>query len=132
MSDLDGFATQSAGERVSVQIDGTHGTGVSKVYVGDAVDTLWHDDLLLGWKLDPTQWEIVGPLRVNRWVQNAATDTWCYQYRANVQARAANLDDLEPLLNVKVTVRRDLHLTPAWSWLSGVAFQKKRMNCTHR
>ena len=107
VSDLDGFATQSAGERVSVQIDGTHGTGVSKVYVGDAVDTLSHDDLLLGWKLDPTQWEIVGPLRVNRWVQNAATDTWCYQYRANVQARAANLDDLEPLLNVKVTVRRD-------------------------
>jgi hypothetical protein len=27
--------------------------------------------------------------------------------------------------------RSILHLTPAWSWDSGVAFQKKRIMCTH-
>jgi hypothetical protein len=104
---LDEHAAVTAGDRVAVELEGNTGSGVSKVYVGTQADELTHDDLLRGWQLDPSHWEIVGPLRVNRWVQNAEAGTWCYQYRANVQARTVDLTDIEPLVNVKVTVRKD-------------------------
>lgn len=107
MADLADFGTPKGADRVAVELEGNAGTGVSRVYTDAEIDGLSHDDLLRGWQLDPTQWEIVGPLRVNRWIQNAEAGTWCYQYRANVQARSVELDDVEPLVNVKVTVRKD-------------------------
>ena len=107
MADLADFGTPKGAERVGVELVGTEGTGVSRVYVDAEADALTHDDLLRGWRLDPAEWEIVGPLRVNRWVQNAALGTWCYQYRANVQTRTVDLADVEPLARVKVTVKRD-------------------------
>ena len=107
MASLDEFASVKAGDRVSVELAGNVGAGTSRIYLDHEVDTLDNDALLRGWKLDPAEWEIVGPLRVNRWIQNADAGTWCYQYRANVERRAPDIEDVPPLVKVEVRVKRD-------------------------
>jgi hypothetical protein len=106
------------GAPASVETDATgRGTATSKVYVGGPTDTLTERDLLLGWHLDPDEWQIQpGSLRVNRWQQRGASDydteIWCYQYKAAVEKVSASytIADLEPLVGpvtVKVkTVRK--------------------------
>lgn len=84
--------------QVEINADGT-GTATSKVYVGG--DNLSEADLLLGWKLDPAEWEIVeGTLSVNRWIQNAETETWCYQYKARIRRPGAAIEDFVDLPTV--------------------------------
>jgi hypothetical protein len=107
VASLDEFASVKAGDRVSVELAGNVGAGTSRIYLDHEVDTLDNDALLRGWKLDPAEWEIVGPLRVNRWIQNADAGTWCYQYRANVERRAPDIEDVPPLVKVEVRVKRD-------------------------
>ena len=107
MPTLDEHSAASAGDRLSIELAGHEGAGTSKVYVGSPDLTLDEADLLLGWRLDPDTWEIVdGTLRVNRWVQNAEADLWCHQYKASVRRRIPDLEDIPPLVRVKVTVKR--------------------------
>jgi len=104
---LDEHSAASAGDRLSIELAGHEGAGTSKVYVGSPDLTLDEADLLLGWRLDPDTWEIIdGTLRVNRWVQNAEADLWCHQYKASVRRRTPDLEDIPPLVRVKVTVKR--------------------------
>jgi len=104
---LDEYSAAGAGDRLSIELAGHEGTGTSKVYVGSPDLTLDEADLLLGWRLDPEHWEIIdGTLRVNRWVQNAEADLWCHQYKASVRRRTVDLEDIPPLVSVKVTVKR--------------------------
>jgi hypothetical protein len=97
------------GETPRVFLEGDVGDAVSRVYTGSDADRLTPDDLLRGWKLDPTEWEIVGTVGVNRWLQNAGEDIWAYQYKARVQRRQPEVDfeDLPPLVQVKVTVKKE-------------------------
>jgi hypothetical protein len=107
MPSLDEHTAATSGDRLSIELAGHEGAGTSKVYVGAPDLTLDEADLLRGWRLDPEQWEIIdGTLRVNRWVQNAEADLWCHQYKAQVRKRIPELEDIPPLVRVKVTVKR--------------------------
>lgn len=109
---------QRTGAPASVETDANgKGVATSKVYVGGPTDNLSERDLLLGWHLDPDEWQIQpGSLRVNRWQQRGMSDydteIWCYQYKAAVEkvSDAESITDLEPLVGpvtVKVkTVRK--------------------------
>jgi len=102
------------GAPAQVETDGNgKGTATSKVYVGGPSDTLSERDLLLGWHLDPDEWQIQpGSLRVNRWQQRGMSDydteIWCYQYKAAVEktSYADGIEELEPLVGpVQVKVK---------------------------
>jgi len=104
---LDEHTAATSGDRLSIELAGHEGAGTSKVYVGAPDLTLNEADLLRGWRLDPDAWEIIdGTLRVNRWVQNAEADLWCHQYKAQVRRRIPDLEDVPPVVRVKVTVKR--------------------------
>lgn len=103
---------QRTGAPASVETDANgKGVATSKVYVGGPTDNLSERDLLLGWHLDPDEWQIQpGSLRVNRWQQRGMSDydteIWCYQYKAAVEkvGISGSIADLEPLVG-PVTVK---------------------------
>lgn len=81
--------------------DNARGEATSKVYEENG-DNLTEKDLLEGWKLDPNAWRIIpGTLAVNRWVQNAEEDTWCYQYKAKIDRPGAVAELFEGLPTVE-------------------------------
>lgn len=94
--------TTAIGPRV--EIDGDRASAISRVYHDG--DSMTEEDLLRGWKLDPDEWEIIpGTLGVNRWMQNAEDETWCYQYKAKLQRRSPDTVELQiaPPVTVKIT-----------------------------
>jgi hypothetical protein len=100
-------AVQKTGKKTYVELGDTTGEGVSKVYVGDGTFTLTEADLIKGWQLDPDTWVIQpGSLRVNRWLQNAAEELWCYQYKATLHKKTAEetLETIDPFVKVEVKV----------------------------
>jgi hypothetical protein len=109
MSDLEKALTRAqkrAGATPTVSLHGDGGEATSRVYEGSEGLSLTNDDLLLGWRLDPTEWEILdGSLGVNRWLQNAELGTWCYQYKARLRRRITDLEDIPPLVTVKTRVQ---------------------------
>jgi hypothetical protein len=96
-----------------VEEDGDTAVAVSEVLTDANPDHGW---LIAGWKLDPTQWRIVGTLGVNRWttpvpIKEAGGCTceptneaahyesrWNYQYKARLEridpVRESKLDSL--------------------------------------
>lgn len=100
-------AQTRAGAPMSVSLEGDAGTGVSRVYEAREGFSLTPEDLIREWQLDPAEWEIIdGSLAVNRWLQNAAENLWCFQYKARLRRRtiATELADIPPLVKVQAKV----------------------------
>lgn len=80
-------------ENPRVTLEGSDGTAISKIYTESDADKLTNDDLLSGWKLDASEWEIVdGTVGVNRWMTSSLdhdtgewVEHWNYQYKARVR-----------------------------------------------
>ena len=63
-----------------VEISGDEATAVSEpLDVPDAKER----DLIIGWKMDPAEWRIVGKVNVRRW--QAYDGTWLHYYKADLQ-----------------------------------------------
>jgi hypothetical protein len=100
----------TGGELPSVSLTGDEGTAVSRVYDEATAETLTPDDMLRGWKLDPSVWEIVdGTVGVNRWMVSGRdadgefVEHWNYQYKAKVRKRS-NVADAELRRAAPITV----------------------------
>lgn len=59
-------------------------------------ETLTDEELILGWKMDPKVWEIVGPVNCRRW--QTYDERWLYYYKANLRrvdvSRSLDVDEL--------------------------------------
>lgn len=105
------------GDTPRVSLEGDTGTAVSRVYDETTADSLTPEDLLRGWKLSPTEWEIVdGTVGVNRWMSNAVIDgewveTWNYQYKARVRRAGTGPEDVYGNLPT-ITVREHRYQCP--------------------
>jgi hypothetical protein len=96
---------------VRFEQEGNVGQGTSKVYFGGPDRTIGEDELIRGWGLEPDEWELDGPLSVNRWQQRGDSDLedaiWCYQYKARLRRKLFDheLEDIPPLVKVEVKVK---------------------------
>jgi hypothetical protein len=91
-----------------VKTDAATGEAQSRVYSETEAALLDHDALLVGWRLDPADWEIIdGTLQVNRWQQHDDSDAWLYQYKAKLRVTQHDLaiEDVPPLVRTKTVVQ---------------------------
>jgi hypothetical protein len=115
MSNLFDSITKRDAQRKAAPVrfeqQGNQGQGTSAVYFGGPDRTISEDELIRGWGLEPDEWELDGPLGVNRWQQRGESDLeeaiWCYQYKARLRRRLFDheLEDIPPLVKVEVKVR---------------------------